>query len=37
VHTGEFAHLGDPPFIALPINLDAQSHAARIPDLRLAA
>jgi hypothetical protein len=34
VHTGQFGHLGDPPSVTLAINLDAEGHVRRIPDLR---
>lgn len=37
VHTGQVGHLGDPPSIALPIHLDTESHAGRVPDLAPAA
>jgi hypothetical protein len=37
VNTGQFGYLGDPPSVTLTVNLDAEGHARRIPDICLAA
>ena len=37
VHTRQFGHFGDPPSVTLTVNVDAEGHVPRIPDLRVAA